>query len=941
MKKQLIYFIIFGLISNIMLANEKDKKGELSGKVFDKQYNDVLPFANITVKNSTLGTTTDFEGNYAISLNEGVYTVIYTFIGYKTIEITDVIIKQNESVTLNISLGPISNQLEEVIVKARSAVNTEEAILNVQRKSINLMDGISAQTFSKIGASNSAKAVKSVPGVSVQGGKYVYVRGLGDRYTKSILNGVDIPGLDPDRNTIQMDIFPTNILDNIQVVKSFTANYPADFTGGLVNIVTKDFPNKEEYSISVGAEYNPNMHFNSNYLNYKESRNDLLGFDNGKRDMPIERNTNIPPPSDNNPSLSYLTSQFNPEMKAKEETSFMNTNFGFTAANQFDIGDDKKIGFLASLSYRDKYIFFEDFENGNYRKSADKSVYELELDKGQSGDVGRNNILLSGLAGIAFKTLKSKYRLTGMHIQNGLSTAGYLEQQILFSDAVTIYKDNLEYKQSQISNLLLSGKHSNDKGSWNIEWKVSPTFSKIEDKDVRVTPFEFDDDSNTYFISPSSAGNPSRIWRGLEEVNAVGKLDFTNRHNLFNKKARLLFGGSYVYKQRDFSIDNYFIRIQGHAGQTYGGNADALLETKNIWSVYTKTGSFIDGNYEPVNTYDASQNVAAFYISEEFQITKRLKSILGIRFEKFDMYYTGQNNFGDIVYDKEKVMDKADAFPSANFIYALNDETNIRLSYGRTTARPSFKEKSITQIFDPLSSTTFNGNIDLQPTYIDNMDLRFEKYGEKAQMFAASAFFKNFTDPIELTYFLSATDQFQPKNLGSAMVYGVEFELRKNFGFISENLEDFGLNINASVINSELEMSEEEVEARRLSLREGEKLESTRQLQGQSPYLVNIGLNYANDKGWQSNLYYNVQGKTLQVVGTGDVPDAYTMPFHSLDFILNKSLGKNMRSKIVFSIKNLLDEDRETHYQSYKAKDQIFSKLSPGRGFSIGYSYQF
>lgn len=937
MKKQIFNIVFFALCSNFLIA----QSGELNGKVMDKEYNDILPFANVIIKETGTGTTTDFEGNYSIRMDKGTYTVVFSFIGYETIEVSEVEVKADQIVTVNSSLGPLSNQLEEVVVKASTAQNSEATMLNVQKKSVNLLDAISAETFTKIGANRAISAVKSVPGVSVQGGKYVYVRGLGDRYTKSILNGVDIPGLDPDRNTIQLDIFPTNVLDNIQVVKTFTADYPADFTGGVVNIVTKDFPNKEEYRVSVGAQYNPNMHFNADYLSYNGSKADHLGYDAGKRSNPIPRDINIPPPSDNNPATSYWTSQFEPEMAAQKESSFMNMNFGLTAGNLYNVGQGNKLGYLAVASYRNEYLYFEDIQNGNWRKSEDKSVYELDPDKLQKGDLGKQNVLWNVMAGLTFKTDKSKYKLTGLHIQNGLSSAGYLRQELLFSDAVTLFKDNLEYKQSQLTNILLNGKHSNEDGSWNIEWKLSPTISKINDKDVRVTPFEYDQDEDLYFISPSSAGSPQRIWRDLEEVNMVGKLDFTKRHKLFGKRARLLFGSSYIYKQRDFSIDTYQLRIQGGAGQEFGGDADQLLQAENIWTVNNGKGTYAEGNFEPTNTFDANQNIIAIYASEEFQITDKLKSILGLRFEKFDLFYTGTNNQGDVVLDNEKIIDKSDFFPSANFIYALNDDSNLRLAYGRTTARPSFKEASITQIFDPLSSTTFNGNIELQPTYIDNLDLRWETFTGQAQMFAVSLFYKSFKDPIEMAYFLSASDQFQPRNLGSAIVYGAEFEMRKNFGFITEKLKDFSVNLNFSLINSQLEMEAAELERRRLNLREGETLSDTRELQGQSPYLVNFGLNYANEKGWQTSLYYNVQGKTLQVVGTGDVPDAYTMPFQSLDFILNKGFGKDLRSNINFSVKNLLDSKIEAKYQSFKAQDQIFSSLSPGIGISLGYTYNF
>ncbi len=932
----------FLVLLSLSIHNLFAQKGDLIGKVIDKEINDVLPFANVQVKGTTIGTTTDFEGIYSLKMDPGVYTVTFSFIGYETVEITEVIIKAGQETTVNASIGPLSNQLEEIVITTRTSDNTEAAILDVQKKSVNLIDGMSSQAFKKVGASNLVNAVRNVPGVSVQGGKYVYVRGLGDRYTKSILNGVDIPGLDPDRNTVQMDIFPTNILDNVQVIKSSTADLPADFTGGMVNIVTKDMPTKEEFSVSVGIQVNPEMHFNSDFLTYEGSSTDKLGFDDGMRSLPISRQQYIPSPSENNQLLTVVTQQFNPEMKAKKEKSYMDANMGFTYGNQFNVGSDKQLGFLAAGSYREEYIFFQDFENGNYRKSADKTVTELSLAKGQVGDVGRNNILWSGLAGLTLKTPKSKYKLTAMHIQNGLSTAGYLNQQILFADAVEVYKDNLEYKQSQISNALLSGKHSNDDGSWVTEWKLSPTYSRIDDKDVRVAPFKYEEDEDIFTISPSSAGNPSRIWRNLEEINGVGTLNVQNRHQLFKKPAKIIFGGGYTYKERDFSIDNYRIRIQGGQAQQLYGDADGLLLDENLWTVSTRRGSYIEGNFEPANTYNSIQTVAAAFVSEEFQITQKLKSILGLRFEKFDLYYTGQNNFGDVVYDEEKVLDKADLFPSLNLIYSVNDESNARISYARTTARPSFKEASITQIFDPLSSTTFNGNIDLQPTYIDNFDVRYERFGSNAQMFAVSGFFKNFIDPIELTYFLAAPDQFQPRNLGNAIVYGVEFEIRKDFNFISESLKDLSFNMNFSLIESELEMGEDELEARRLSLREGEELEDTRELQGQSPYLINVGLNYGNeDNGWQAGLFYNIQGETLEVVGTGDVPDVYTMPFHSLNFNMSKSFGKNSSSNINFGIKNILDDDAESHYQSYKAEDQIFTKLTPGRGFTLGYAYKF
>ena len=240
------------------------------GKVIDEEFNETMPFANVLVKGTSQGVTTDFDGNYTIIVEPGEYTLVFSFVGYQTKEITGIKVGENEVKELSVNLSSSSVGLEEVVISVSVQKNTDEALLMMQKKSANLMDGLSSESFKKVGSSNLAGAIKRAPGVSVMGGKYVFVRGLGDRYTKSILNGVDIPGLDPDRNTIQMDLFPTNIIDNVQIIKSFTADVPADFTGGLVDIVTKEFPAKRSPVLSVSTGYNPSMHLNDNFKTYQE-----------------------------------------------------------------------------------------------------------------------------------------------------------------------------------------------------------------------------------------------------------------------------------------------------------------------------------------------------------------------------------------------------------------------------------------------------------------------------------------------------------------------------------------------------------------------------------------------------------------------------------------------------------------------------------------------
>ena len=267
--KQVLTIILFSIVS----LGAVGQQGIIRGSVLDGETGEALIGATVVVAGTSTGAATDLDGKFELRLDPGTYTLQVSSISYQTITIEDVEVIANEVNLLeNIPLGTDVTELEEVVVTAEVIQTSEAALLTVKKKAPNLMDGISAQTFRQIGDGDAASAIKRVPGVSIEGGKYVFVRGLGDRYTKSILNGMDIPGLDPDRNTRQMDIFPTNVIDNIIVVKSFTADLPADFTGGIVDIQLKDFPEEKNLSASASFGYNPSMHFKSDFLTYDVSK---------------------------------------------------------------------------------------------------------------------------------------------------------------------------------------------------------------------------------------------------------------------------------------------------------------------------------------------------------------------------------------------------------------------------------------------------------------------------------------------------------------------------------------------------------------------------------------------------------------------------------------------------------------------------------------------
>lgn len=943
------------------------QSGIIRGKVIDDASGEELIGVTVMLKGTTKGSVTDFDGVFQIKAEPGDYDVQVSFVSFKTTTITGVKVNADQVTLLDgIRLKESVEELDAVVVTASVIKNSETALLTVKKKSANLLDGISAQNFRKIGDGNAAAAVKRVPGVSIEGGKYVYVRGLGDRYTKSILNGMDIPGLDPDRNTLQMDIFPTNIIDNIVVMKSFTAELGADFTGGVVDIATKDFPEEKTLSISAGIGYNPQMHFNADYLSYKGGDTDFLGFDDGTRDIPTAGVEEIPQLANTfgNPEKGQqfrgILEKFNPTLAAMRTGSLMDYSFGLSAGNQRQL-DKVTIGYNLALTYKNSTEYYEDAEYNSYGKKIPgaNNPNELIPFQLQKGDFGVNNVLLGGLAGFAVKTNQSKYKLNLLHLQNGESKAGIFEYLNRDQGAnFNAFQHNLEYSERSLTNLLISGNHHFMNNKWELEWKLSPTRSTMNDPDIRYTRYRTDSGGQEFTIGTES-GPPERIWRSLNEDNLASAVNIKNNHELFGRDAKLKFGGGHTYKHRDYRIENFQISPDGDAILT--GDPNELFQPENLWSEDNSNGLIYSPLFYPSNPnqYDANIHNSAAYVSTEFSPTSKLKTILGVRAENYLHRYTGENQQGE-KFNNEKVLESLDLFPSVNVIYSLTENQNLRLSFSQTVARPSFKEASYAEIIDPLSGRTFVGGFftdedvsqggggalvwdgNLRQTGIQNFDIRWETFHKRGQTVSLSGFFKSFDDPIEMVQFAQIKNSFQPRNVGDGRVMGVELEARQNLDFIASGLRNLSITANVTLVESSIDMSITEFKSRQANARQGEQIEDSRDMAGQAPYILNLGLMYDNNQsGLEAGFYYNVQGPTLQYVGIANRPDVYTVPFHGLNFNLNKTLGANDNMRLGLKVNNILDDYKESMFRAYEGEDQFFNRLSPGRTLSLSFGYSF
>ncbi len=964
----LLSLFLLATINTVTLAQD----GFIRGAIIDDENAEPLFAANAGVVGTTIGASADFDGNFELKVPEGTYTINISFIGYQNLNITDVVVKSGQVTNLStIRLKSSAIAVDVVTVTAEATRNTETALLTIKKKSVNVIDGISSQNFKKMGDGNAAVAVTRVPGVSVQGGKYVYVRGLGDRYTKTTFNGLDIPGLDPDRNSLQMDIFPTNVVDNIIVSKSFTADLPADFSGGIVDINIKSFPETKSLKGSAGTSYNKNVDLNGDFLTYYGGETDYLAYDDGGRDFPlsgIEQNVQVESDPRINPETMPNTLKFNPQMGtvrgntyfskneffkafnelSGDEMNFNGLNFSLSGGDQQTI-DGKTYGYNGAISYKNTFSFYEHSIQNSFEKSSDKSINELFITKSQIGDIGKNNALLSAMAGGAMKYDNAKYKVNVLHLQNAEKKAGYFFIDNFDSNFNTVKKENLDFSERSISNMIISGTHNDPDKKQKVEWKFSPTYSKIRDKDVRESAYELEinNDDTTFLFSPSGAGYPSRMWRNLDEYNIAARVDVSKEHTLFERTSKLKYGAGYTYKEREYEILRYLIKPVNAGFNTFTGNPDELL-TDYLYSPSTNTGFYLAGEYQASNTYEGIQTNFSLYASEEIDVTDQIKGIFGLRIESYDQYYTGINQDKTRQYDEELVFSDYTVpsqldmdtipfgiYPTISAIYSIDKNSNLRGSIFRTTARPSFKEKSNAQILDVLSGITFNGNIDLIASTIHNYDLRYETYGKKGETFAVSGFLKDLYNPIEIVAYSADEENIQPINSGNASLMGVEIEARKNLDEVSQGLS---LNFNASFIKSEVKIVGDEYQSRLNNLRDGEEFEDTREMQGQAPYLINAGLSYKEPNGKiEGGLFYNVQGPTLSIVGINKRPDIYTSPFNSLNLNINYKF--NEKSQFSLSIKNLMDEKKELVTESFETEAKIFSSYSPGRTIGFKWTY--
>ncbi|MBP8073702.1 MAG: carboxypeptidase regulatory-like domain-containing protein [Bacteroidia bacterium] len=950
MKKLLLLIVTFAVLANVAFA----QTATIAGTVKDADSQEALVGATIRLlKDSVMvaGAYTDDAGAYSVEVAPGNYTLVCTYISYDNKTIDNIQLTAGQSLVQDVVMGMDVNDAGDkniVVIMDKVVKNNEATLINMQRRSTSVVDVISLEQVQRTGDQDAGAAMKRVTGVTVEGGKYVYVRGLGDRYTKTLLNGSEIPSLDPNRNSVQMDLFPANLIDNIVVYKTFTPDLPGSFTGGLVKISTKDFPQKFSLSYNSSLGFNTSASFRNDFLTGQRGNTDWLGMDDGTRDLPAPLSNSgyiLPDQSFADPvkadAIELATNAFSTPMTPEVSNSSLNHSHAFTIGDQKKLGG-KPFGYVVGLSYNKTDNFFENAVEGRWQlvSNIDQSN-GLNNQIYLTGDQASREVLWGGLVNFSWlPSVNHQLSFNYMHNQSGNSSARFLQGDLMRDDPNIVFQTRvISYTERALDMFQLKGDHTF--GKLKADWIGAFSHSAQNEPDLRFFSNDYTREDTVYDIQRALYSAPSRYFRKMEENNLDGKVGFTLPFKQWSgRESKFQFGGAYTYKGREF-YERRFEYVNG-SPQTihYEGNPAAYFGEENLGVIGTdNNGLFQYGNYitdasELRNSYSGTQGIAAAHMMVDMPLIGELRMITGARMETTSIVLTSKDTHLDAA-----TLNNLDILPSVNLIYAMRPQAmrnimNLRGCYSRTLARPVFRELAPYASFDFVGDMVLIGNPDLQRTLIDNLDLRWELYPSTSELVSVSAFYKNFTNPIELVINpMAANIEGNYRNVPNASLVGVEFEFRKNLDFITPALKDLRASGNITLIKSRLDISPDELEQIR-SL--NPNAESTRAMFGQSPYSLNGELAYTNDSiGFNTSMSFNVFGPRIAAVSRGGTPNVYEQPRPTLDFSVGKRFGP---IDIRFRARNLLDPEYKK-VQTLKNVDYIFSSYRIGRTFSLGVTY--
>jgi TonB-dependent receptor len=998
---RLSYLLFLTFLFVTGLAFSADQTGSIRGFILDRDFDAPLPGVKVTILETEQTAESTDEGNYLISgVAAGNYTLVFHKDGYNRVVKADVLVAAGMLTDLDISLSGEFTEMEEFIVQdIQFGAGTEAALLDLRMESPALLDSISADLMSRAGASDAASALNLVTGATVQDGKYATIRGLPDRYVNSQINSVRVPTADAEKRAVQLDQFPADVIESIQVSKTFTPDQQGDASGGAVNLITKSIP--DEFSLSISGEYSYNTSVRdsgSNFLSYEGSGFDFFGSDDQSR--------NVQP----------LGTDWDGAVGTKRSSAPQDTKFSISGGGSWQLDEDLKVGAFGSLYYKRDSFFTDDKIDDKYwvdspgeqmspqyydgapsQSKFKTSLYDITQSReslkwsalGALGIESENHSLgfmymrtrvTDDIATLAEDTRGKEYYFPGYDPEN--------PGDVNPDEAPYTRAETLEYTERTTETFQFNGKHTLMDPQWQIgdwilfsnpeiDWTAAINSAELDQPDKRqfgsVWQPEVPETFNPGFppwIPPFTVpeipaehrqlksdgsfrlGNLHRTWKNIQEesdqffINL--KMPFTQWND---NEGYFKFGFFYDDLTRKYSQ------------QSFSNLEDPVNSFKGDWQD-SWSSVFPDeyhAMYDPMIdvNYDGEQNIQAFYYMVDMPLNSKFNIIGGLRHEYTDLStvidpepnatWIPPGASGPVIInpgDADVFFNQNDTLPSIGFEYDLFEQLKMRGSYSQTVARQTFKELTPVKQQDYIGSDVFVGNPELTMSALDNYDIRFDFTPYKGSLVSASYFFKDVTDPIEYVQRNAGITYTTAVNYPSGEISGWEFEVRQDLGNFWEDFTGLTVGANATLISSEVTLPDDEADE--FDQPNIQAPTRKRDMTNAPEHLYNLFFTYDLDhigiKETSLGLFYTIRGDTL-VAGSGQsngkyIPDVYEKEFGTLNFTLSHKLNKNMQLK--FQAKNLLDPEIETVYRSdYIGGDVTKSSYTKGMAFSVSVTANF
>ena len=1011
------WFFFIALSVSVTCAFAAEQAGGIRGMIYDKDFEAPLAAGQVTIAETQETVTATEEGNYVFGeVPPGTYTLIFSKDGYTQQIKADVVVAPGQMTEVDAWLSGEFTEMEEFVVQdVQIGTGTEAQLLELRMESPALLDSVSSELMSQAGASDAASALKLVSGATVSEGKYATIRGLPDRYVNSQMNSVRLPSADFDKRAVQLDQFPSAVIESIQVSKTFTPDQQGDASGGAVNLVLKGIPAQRVLNFSGQYSWNTNVRSaGDDFLTYKNGGVNFWGMDDGGRDIqPINQDwQGAIGPSATNAPIDY--------------------KWSFALGDRWEF-DDFTIGVFGSFYYERDSSYYNNGVKNDLEVTGDEldsgapyrmtPVYTSEGGSPGNDDDGnwltslyditqsKQQVQWGGMGVLGLETENNKFSMMYMYTRDATDTVTLAEntrgKEALatywpeyYSDYEGINFDDpvpssirgaspprrnitLNYTERTTDTLQFTGRHTLPDLNLGIQdvftflapqldWTYALSSSTLDQPDKRELPtywMTYKLSSGTVrerYLTPSPGGDVGFVQRFWKKVSEDSTQYFTNIKLPFEQwsgdEGYLKFGYFNDKVARQYFQDS-FTNVNIYIPTFYGDWEESYtdyLESLNI----PMRESLIDIDYQ------GDQNISAWYWMADLPLNSWFNIIGGARFETTDLsikndpdrslngniqaryYQFGWTDEG-VAYTKYIAFDPAetdvnyhqkDVLPSLGFEFQPLEDVTIRGAYTQTVARQTFKELSPILQRDYVGADGFVGNPNLKMSALKNYDLRFDWTPYQGGLISMSYFYKDVKDPIEYVLVRSTSDSFTaPVNYPKGKLSGYEFEVRQQLGRFEENLEGLMLGANASIIQSEVTLSQPEI----LQFKNnGAPYSPTRDMTNAPAHLYNLFLTYdVGDLGTQLGLFYTVRGDTL-IAGAGMkgsdwYPDVYETEYGTLNFSLSQKLGEIWNLK--FQAKNLLDPEIQTvsRHPALEGGDQVESSYTKGMDFSISLSAKF